>query len=483
MINRHSLQWRLQMQPITWLLFSFIGLSLVISRPVYAAELSLTISIGQVQVVEDPTASASLDQILASSTRFIDLQGTAPNYNLTNSAYWFRIPVQNQQYVPDTFYLEIKNSTLDYVTLYVVHNGVLREIIQSGDQMAARDRPYLATTLVLPFDLLASEATDLYLRVQTESAALLVPFALLDEKALQAEVVFGWVFHGAILGLFGALFIYNLFIFLLLRSRLYFYYILFLPTAYLGGTAIGGFGPAYLYPGNTWLGNEGLSFFSGLSFTLILLMTREFLYTWEERWLDRLLQCFSVVALVQSLAPFLLAKGSSQGVDIVLIFIYPLVCILAGVIAWRQGRAEARFYIIGQAASWSSLFCFGLFITGVLPYHFLLKESMSLGIAIDAFLLSLALADRIRILQQHTVAAKEELERLVIERTAEIKTLHGILPICANCKKIRDDQGAWQQLEAYISQHTDAQFSHGICADCMQVMYPEVYRRRQAAVG
>ena len=123
-----------------------------------------------------------------------------------------------------------------------------------------------------------------------------------------------------------------------------------------------------------------------------------------------------------------------------------------------------------------------------------MKESLSLGIAIDALLLSLALADRIRILQQRTVAAEEqarknleirqeELERLVVERTAEIKTLQGILPICSNCKKIRDEQGAWQQLEAYISQHTDTQFSHGICADCMQVMYPEVYRRRQARGG
>ena len=482
------------MKSMIGLLLCLSGLSLFITGTAYAAELPPTFIMGQVQVVEDPTTSASLDQILAPSTRFIDLQGTAPNYNLTTSAYWFRIPVQNQQQVPHTFYLEIKNPTLDHVTLYVMRNGVARETIQSGDQMAARDRPYLATTLVLPFDLVANEATALYLRVQTESAALLVPFALLDERALQAEVVFGWVFHGVILGLFGALFIYNLFIFLLLRSRLYFYYILFLPIAYLGSAALGGFGPAYLYPGNTWLGNEGLGFFTGLSFTLILLMTREFLHTWEERWLDRLVQGFCVVALVQSLAPFVLPKGSSQGIDIVLIFIYPPVCILAGVIAWRQGRAEARFYIIGQAASWSSLFGFGLFIAGVLPYHFLLKESLSLGIAIDALLLSLALADRIRILQQRTVAAEEqarknleirqeELERLVVERTAEIKTLQGILPICSNCKKIRDEQGAWQQLEAYISQHTDAQFSHGMCADCLQVMYPEVYRRRQARGG
>jgi two-component system cell cycle response regulator len=64
-----------------------------------------------------------------------------------------------------------------------------------------------------------------------------------------------------------------------------------------------------------------------------------------------------------------------------------------------------------------------------------------------------------RLESQHT-AMKHALE--------EIKTLKGILPICAYCKKIRDDSGYWNQLEAYIRQHSDANFSHGICPDCMK---------------
>ena len=71
------------------------------------------------------------------------------------------------------------------------------------------------------------------------------------------------------------------------------------------------------------------------------------------------------------------------------------------------------------------------------------------------------------------------MQRMVAERTAEIKTLHGILPICANCKKIRADDGAWQGLEEYISHHTDAEFSHGICVDCVAELYPELHRQQQ----
>jgi len=56
---------------------------------------------------------------------------------------------------------------------------------------------------------------------------------------------------------------------------------------------------------------------------------------------------------------------------------------------------------------------------------------------------------------------------------AEIKTLRGIVPICAGCKKIRDDSGFWQQVEVYVRDHSEAEFSHGLCPDCMKRLYPE----------
>lgn len=55
----------------------------------------------------------------------------------------------------------------------------------------------------------------------------------------------------------------------------------------------------------------------------------------------------------------------------------------------------------------------------------------------------------------------------------EVRTLRGIIPICSYCKKIRDDEGSWQQVEAYVSDHTEAAFSHGICPRCLQVHFPE----------
>jgi hypothetical protein len=58
----------------------------------------------------------------------------------------------------------------------------------------------------------------------------------------------------------------------------------------------------------------------------------------------------------------------------------------------------------------------------------------------------------------------------------EVKILSGFLPICASCKKIRNDQGYWTQIEVYIRDHSEAQFSHGICPECAKKLYPELYR-------
>jgi hypothetical protein len=73
--------------------------------------------------------------------------------------------------------------------------------------------------------------------------------------------------------------------------------------------------------------------------------------------------------------------------------------------------------------------------------------------------------------------AEEEREKLIHEiqdALAQIKKLSGLLPICASCKKIRDDKGYWGQIESYISDHSEAEFSHGICPDCMKKLYPDV---------
>jgi hypothetical protein len=71
---------------------------------------------------------------------------------------------------------------------------------------------------------------------------------------------------------------------------------------------------------------------------------------------------------------------------------------------------------------------------------------------------------------------EEERTRLIQDlqaALAEVKTLSGLLPICAKCKRIRDDGGYWNQIESYVQQHSDVMFTHGICPECYRKLYPE----------
>ena len=119
------------------------------------------------------------------------------------------------------------------------------------------------------------------------------------------------------------------------------------------------------------------------------------------------------------------------------------------------------------------------------------KQRYSLAILISstlflvAFLLVLgAYSKKVRQHRTSLERANGELARInreLQDQMNEVKMLSGLLPICAHCKKIRDDAGYWTQLEGYISNHSEATFSHGICPDCVEELYPELMEKRREA--
>lgn len=68
-------------------------------------------------------------------------------------------------------------------------------------------------------------------------------------------------------------------------------------------------------------------------------------------------------------------------------------------------------------------------------------------------------------------------EKILSNYLSQIRTMRGLIPICANCKNIRDDKGYWKQVEVYIQEHSEADFTHSICPDCAKKLYPDIYDR------
>jgi hypothetical protein len=76
--------------------------------------------------------------------------------------------------------------------------------------------------------------------------------------------------------------------------------------------------------------------------------------------------------------------------------------------------------------------------------------------------------------RRQTEVERDRLIHDLQKSLANVKSLSGLLPICAGCKKIRDDKGYWSQVESYVQEHSEATFTHGLCPDCIKKYYPEL---------
>lgn len=165
-----------------------------------------------------------------------------------------------------------------------------------------------------------------------------------------------------------------------------------------------------------------------------------------------------------------------------------------------QGGAKEEFTLINQDGRHSIRLIKPLYVEkSCLPCHQSqgykvgqLRGGLSITVPIDALLYHVGNENK-SVIATHLVFwiatmlamiwVAMRLQRHIDERDQarrEVHTLSGLLPICSHCKKIRDDQGEWQVLEQYIAGHSEADFSHGLCPECVARYYPEVAERLEA---
>jgi len=117
--------------------------------------------------------------------------------------------------------------------------------------------------------------------------------------------------------------------------------------------------------------------------------------------------------------------------------------------------------------------------SALLAFFWVQQGTMSLpeSLAMAIFVISCIMISGITEARRRAILQAKESNEELQEALDRVKQLSGLLPICASCKKIRDDKGYWNQIESYISKHSEAQFTHGICPECTRKMYPEYYEQ------
>lgn len=161
---------------------------------------------------------------------------------------------------------------------------------------------------------------------------------------------------------------------------------------------------------------------------------------------------------------------------------------------WKDdpNRIVPKISYVKSFSPWGWIVGTGVYVEDIREEIDRLKKQILLASAVIFFgivlLALLIVRNLLRVWAQRVEAEKElneykdQLEDLVEQRTAElkeamskVKILGGFLPICASCKKIRDDKGYWNQIESYIREHSEAEFSHALCPECAKRLYPDIY--------
>lgn len=406
------------------------------------------VSLGRfVDVLEDPARVLTLDDVRRDVTarRFERSEDDILNAGYSSSAYWLRLDLGNAQ-IPETgWLLEVGFPSLDEVDLHLpgraADGSVVYRSVRGGDTRPWIEREIQDRAHVFRLPANTVTAEPIFLRVATRSV-LTVPLNLWQPRAFAASGVRLQLVYGLFYGLVVALFVYNLLLLASLRDRTHLWYVLYVGMFGLALFTLDGFAFEYFWPENVWWANRALGAILCGTLAFGALFARNFLALRGN--LPRVDRLVIAVALAGALGTLIAVVGEAEHYSWVM-RILSIVATAAGVtilaVAARQlarGYRAARFFLL----AWSALVVFvalaALRNFALVPTHFLTLYGLHLGLALDVVLLSLALADRIRVheresarsqrralanqraLLETTQANERELEDRIRERTREL---------------------------------------------------------------
>ncbi len=405
---------------------------------------------------------------------FKPLGADTVNLGIRESAFWFRVVIANPRQHRSSCYVEIDNARIKRVDFHAPGAAAPEAHQWSGTTIPfnARSMPYRHSVFRLTLE--PGQQQTVYLRA-FHRGSYRFNLTLWEVEAF----VYQHTLHSGVYGMFyGSLlimFAFNLILSVLFRHRTYFLLSVIIATAGLYMLAYQRIDSQYFWPDTANVPGSRLNLFVGLGLCAIFLFSRDFLATARNapRW-DKVYLVYALLSLL--VCSDIVVEGIWT--DWLLHFVgatAPVILVVGAVISIRQGHRYAWGYLV----AWGLVFCtmipFALLGAGIIPQTFLVEHGVRIAFPITLALNSIALWQRFRELQAEH---RDNLDRQVKERTKEltealdnVKTLHGLIPICSACKSVRDDQGFWTRVETYIHAHSDADFTHGICPDCAKKLY------------
>jgi diguanylate cyclase (GGDEF)-like protein len=390
---------------------------------------------GSASFLEDRSATLTLHEVMAIGEGWQPTPATNFNRGFSSSAWWLRVELANTDAGPQQRLLEVGYAMLDFIDLYAVADGQIVAEYRTGDARPFGSRPLNTRFFVFPVRWEPEQPLTLYLRVQS-SSAVQVPLSLWQPDRYAEHEVSGSTAHGLYVGAMGAIILYNLLLFTVLRERAYLFYIAFVSSITLFFVGLSGQGYHYLWPDSVEWNSRVVAV--ALSATVLFgsLFTRAFLGLRAlSRTADNIVSSIALMGGLMLLLAWIVPYRDIIGVLVLLCLVSCLADISAGLLALSRRQAAARVYLLAWGVFLLGSIILALSKTGALPSNLFTDHANQLGSVLEAVLFSFALAQRINAerrlrlaAQEATLAAQrrltEELEHRVAARTAELAELN-----------------------------------------------------------
>ncbi|MCP4594928.1 diguanylate cyclase [Neptuniibacter sp.] len=353
-------------------------------------------------LLEDLGATHSIYDImqLAQEGEFETSQQYEVSIGTTSSAWWVQLTLENNTADDKRVILKEAYSLVDDLQLWEVKDEQL-VMRQSGDMYPFSTREIKVNALSFILDIPADTQKTFFLRYQT-NGALSINLNLNSELSLTENLGLQMILQGLFYGALIALAFYNLFIFAVVKDFSYLLYVLYLLSLGLFLSGFNGLTAQYLLPESPWWSNHSLLISWGVTLTMALSFSKHFLnMSLYSPILNRIANVFIVLALGCSIAALFLPYGAVIKVLFLLAPPSYILILVVGIRGMKRGYAPAKYFLI----AWSSLMIAA--ITSTLISAGIIDQLATLspyiiqwGAAIEAVLLSIALASRIRSLEQ-----------------------------------------------------------------------------------
>ncbi len=423
------------------ILFSFLCYFSVHAQPVIILNDPQKIVNGarHCQVLEDPGGVIDLADISKYSSKFKDNDRPYFNFGITKTVFWIKFELLNKGGTP--LYLEVGNPSLDTVQVFEIDKNKKLIAHYSGNYLAYKSREVRDINYLFLLNTKKDSLHTVYLRVM-HSRGTQFPLMIGTLKGFYQKSSNSNLFSGIYYGFILAMIFYNLFIFFSLKDRAYIYYVSYISFMGVLNASLIGHGFKYLWPNHPFFNNyvDSIAIMVGLSGILFVM---NFLDTRNNT--PRFHKVFIVLIILYLLNFIPLLQGNTYLGTIMVEMISLLVILLffiCAFVALRMNYVPARFFLIAWSFLLLSVVIFIMKDFVFIPYRPITASSLQIGSAIEALVLSMALANRINIYKEEKIKAQNEayealnekkkliteqnvtLERQVAMRTSEIKEKH-----------------------------------------------------------